>query len=109
MTQEYEYIHGHKVIDSVPILNIAQLKALVISKQECFANLGKTFDYALPQDWLNDFSDWCKCHPMRSFVVTYDAISSTTVWIYPESMPATCCSEVYYTYCRYVEDLRKGK
>jgi|TARA_R110002096_G_scaffold321278_4_gene515373 hypothetical protein len=81
-----------------------KLKSLRLSKEEAFSGLSDTFDYALPQNWLNDFADFCI---ESDSVVSYDLIRSTTVWEYPvmrpirflgsysQSGPVTCCEEVY--------------
>ena len=88
----------HKVIDSIGILTLEQLKSLDMTKGEAFANYDGTFDFALPQDWLNDFASHCGN-------ITYDNIISTTVWAYPDGMPCgqpmTCCKEVYLAYKRW--------
>ena len=73
---------------------IAQLTNLRASKGELFAKYPDTVDYALPQNWLNDFADFCRS---RFPKVTYDLIRSTTVWAYPQNGyhgPVTCCREV---------------
>lgn len=55
----------------------------------------KTFDYALKQNWLDNFAEWCK---ENRPAVTYHLISSTTVWAYPEGYyggkPISVCVEV---------------
>jgi len=91
----------HKIIDAVQVLSAKQLKSLRLSKEECFSNYDGTFDYAIPQDWLYSFSDWCKANPARTHNVTYDLIIATTCWAYPESEPVTCCADVAYAYRRY--------
>lgn len=72
-----------------------QLNEMRISKGELFAELksdkSHEFDYALPQDWLNDLAAFCEKYAP---LVTYNLIRSTTVWVYPESAPLTCCIEV---------------
>ena len=62
---------------------------------------GVAFDYALPQDWLNDVTKFAQAHQAEFPEVTYDLISSTTVWAYPHDgqnyfngKPFTCCAEV---------------
>lgn len=57
----------------------------------------KTFDYALPQPWLNAFDRHCKEHCTN---VTYDLIRSTCVWGYGQdkSGPVTACFEVMVAY-----------
>ena len=62
------------------------------SKQEAFDGLADCFDYALPQGWLDSFSEWCKFHRPS---VSYDMIRSCTVWGHGrERGPITCCSDV---------------
>ncbi len=53
----------------------------------------KTFDYALPQGWLDSLHGYCEKHCMN---VTYDLIRSTCVWGYGQdkSGPITACYEV---------------
>ena len=83
-----------------------QLKSLRLSKEESFAGLDDTFDYAMPQNWLNGFADFCID---RDSVVSYDLIRSTTVWAYPATGsgvqvgPVTCCKEVYSAHKEWVE------
>jgi hypothetical protein len=66
-----------------------------VTKAELFAAVRDIFDYALPHDWLSEFSGWCQNHRPQ---VTYDVISSTTVWVYPPGYifgrPLTACAEV---------------
>ena len=82
------------------LMTLAQLSEKPRSKQEVFEGLEGSFDYAMPQGWLNGFSDWCKTHCPE---VTYDLIRSTTVWHYkPErdsmGRPCTCSLEVARAY-----------
>ena len=72
-----------------------ELNQMRISKGELFASVESTFDYALPQTWLDAFAVFCKVnHPL----VTYDLIQSTTVWLYGNDTfagrPLTVCSDV---------------
>ena len=60
-----------------------------LTKEEAFKEL-TTFDYALPQDWLDNF--------VEKSGLNYDLVLSTTVWCYDNSLfgqPATCSIEVY--------------
>jgi hypothetical protein len=71
---------------------IEQIENIRMTKGDLFKeleNIGKTFDYALPQQWLNNFSKFAAWNDL-----TYDLIRSTTVWIYPENKPVSICSEV---------------
>jgi hypothetical protein len=59
-----------------------------MTKAEVFKGLDN-FDFALPQNWLNDFVDWSH--------FDYSLVLSTTVWSYVSSlfgMPVSCCIEV---------------
>lgn len=107
----------HRIIAAIPGLTIEQIKAISLSKGECFANLDETFDYALPQNWLDEFSSWCSKQPKGAVDFThvglgvdYDMIASTTVWSYPanaSSGPVTCCAEVLYAYNKYANFLEE--
>ena len=102
----------HKIIDSIDVLTIDQLQALGINKGDAFCNLiDGSFDYALPQPWLDTFAAWCRGNTWH-INVTYDLILSTTVWHYPAYPntggcyskavgPVTCCEEVYMAYKEY--------
>lgn len=74
---------------------IQELESKNMTKGELFAELRKDtaheFDYALPQDWLDAFSEFCKVNDPK---ITYHLILGTTVWVYPESAPLTRCTEV---------------
>ena len=89
------------------VKSAAELKSLRLSKDEAFAGLSDTFDYAMPQNWLNEFADFCID---RDSVVSYDLIRSTTVWAYPaigsglQSGPVTCCEEVYSAHKEWLAD-----
>ena len=63
------------------------------SKGELFADCVQTFDYALPQRWLQDFADWCESEGNG---VDYHMIRATTVWVYAkfDSYPMSVCTEV---------------
>lgn len=81
------------------------LNQMRVSKGELFQDCKFTFDYALPQDWLNDFAEWCnKYHP----IITYHLIASTTVWAYPKGLfyglPVSVCSEVHNAYVTYISN-----
>jgi hypothetical protein len=80
-------------------LTMKQIQNMHVTKGELFQalkNEGMEFDYALPQDWLNDLANYCKVYfPL----VTYDLIKSTTVWMYASQGftfgdAFTACSEV---------------
>jgi len=71
---------------------INQIFKMNTTKGDLFKKLeksGKVFDYALPQGWLNVFSEYAE-----KTGLTYHFILSTTVWVYPESMPFSICQEV---------------
>lgn len=84
-------------------LTIDQLKALNVSKGECFGLLEGSFDYALPQGWLNEFADRCAANPSKARGVDYQVILSTTVW-HMDHGPVTCCREVAYAARRLMKD-----
>ena len=71
-------------------------------KWELFQN-DKSFDFALPQEWLNEFAAWCQVNGRKE--VTYDLIRSTTVWSYVNDKfagrPLFKCKEVYFAYKAY--------
>ena len=80
-------------------ISIQTLESMSVSKRDLFASVKSTFDYALPQDWLNDFSKHCKdCNPD----ITYDLIASTTVWIYDLCFgrPLFACTDVKKAYIK---------
>lgn len=61
------------------------------TKEQAFNPLKRqsiTFDYALPQDWLNWF--------VKESGLDYHLVLGTTVWSYRERMqgPVSCCEEV---------------
>lgn len=60
-----------------------------MTKCDLFKGLNKTFDYALPRKWLEEMTKKGK-----QYGITYDMISCSTVWVYPESIPYTVCIEV---------------
>jgi hypothetical protein len=66
------------------------------SKSRIFEKIGCTFDYALPEGWLEEF---VKRH---SLVLNSDLVLRTTVWAYPQEgpfhifgVPVSCCLEVH--------------
>ena len=67
---------------------IEQLEKMNVSKGDLFKDFFKvkTFDYALPQNWLDNFVNWSS--------LPYHLVLSTTVWIYPENKPMSICTEV---------------
>jgi hypothetical protein len=62
------------------------------SKGELFEEFEGTLDYALPQDWLNQFAAYAESVGN----VTYDMIRATTVWT-PDGF-VTRCREVFDVY-----------
>ena len=77
-----------------------QLSLVQYSKSDMFGpQLDCAFDYALPQEWLNEFSKH----------IDYDLIRTTVVWAYPKEhstfgVPVTCCEEVFKTWCSRYRD-----
>ncbi len=69
-----------------------------VSKGDIFEGLEVTFDYALPQGWLDSLAD-------RPYSPSYNVILSTTVWAYPpgffSGIPVTCCIEVQQAIDKY--------
>ena len=67
------------------------LESLNVTKEQLFKEMTITFDYALPQDWLNALAS-------LPGAPSYNTIISTTVWAYPPGLfagiPVTCCIEV---------------
>tara|TARA_Y100000361_G_C11098802_1_gene310694 strand:+ start:124 stop:471 length:348 start_codon:yes stop_codon:yes gene_type:complete len=78
---------------------IQQLRANPASKEELFKEMSDTFDYALPQEWLNSFADWCEHSlPVVYGKLTYDLIRSTSVMAYPKddfARVVSACEEVH--------------
>lgn len=76
-------------------LTIPELEEINPTKQELFQELEESFDFALPQQWLNEFAKWCEVN----FVdVSYKLIRMTTVMGYGESsfgQLVTRCTEVF--------------
>ena len=84
---------------------IEQLKEKRMSKEELFEGNNFFFDYSLPQDWLNEFSDWCKKYRLE---LTYDVILSTTIWAFTTinhfGFPVFGCLEVHEEYFIYLRN-----
>lgn len=77
------------------------LESMHVTKGELFASVKNTFDYAIPQDWLNNFADYCETWNKN---ITYDLIRSTVVWEYPKDSifgrPLFACTEVKKAYIK---------
>jgi len=59
------------------------------TKGELFKALeksGQTFDFALPQQWLN--------YMVSEYNLDYEMVRFSTVWIYPQDRPLSLCQEV---------------
>ena len=71
--------------------SLETLTNMSISKSEIFKDMNISFDYTLPQGWLNRIAQ-------LPGAPSYDAILSTTVWAYPPGLffgiPITACIEV---------------
>ena len=67
------------------------LQSMKVSKESIFKDMSITFDFALPQTWLDSLADTPRAP-------NYQTILSTTVWAYPPGsvmgMPITACIEV---------------
>lgn len=92
---------------------IKSLKLNRISKQDLFGRVNledsycKSFDYALPQGWLDAFTEFCKQHFTQ---VTYDLIRGTCVWGYGRgSGPITGCYEVMAAHGLWEADCNDGE
>ena len=74
-------------------LTLKKLSTLSVSKYDLFggSDMPLHYDHALPQQWLNDFSNWLK---NEGSDITYDLIRSTTVWDCKENKPISMCYEV---------------
>lgn len=98
-------IKTEKPVARVELFNLSKLRESRKTKGDCFKSLiedGITFDTALPQQWLNEVADFAK---QENSKIDYHLILNTTVWIYPEGKPLTCCCEVVdlialYNFCR---------
>jgi hypothetical protein len=79
----YYYVPHQETYETLTNMNV--------SKDDIFKELSITFDYALPQDWLDMLAN-------LPGAPSYDAILSTTVWGYPPGnimgIPITACIEV---------------
>ena len=82
-----------KSLDKVQHLTKEQMFSKMFMEQTGYTS----FDYALPQQWLNDFTGFCKENHTQ---VTYDLIRSTCVWGYGTGVqgPVTACYEVMAAY-----------
>lgn len=81
--------------------SISDLNSLEITKNDIFEFCDFTFDYALPQIWLNSFSNWCKKYHEE---ITYDLIASTTIFAKSKDgvwNPIFGCTEVMWVYLEY--------
>lgn len=90
-------------MEGLELQTAAELTRAGISKAEAFKTLNEqedvSFDYALPQPWLDAFAKWCETHYPD---ISYHLILSTTVATYHKSQLGevfcTRCSEVYGAY-----------
>lgn len=86
----------------------SDLNSFEITKGDIFEYCNFSFDYNVPQDWLNEFSDWCKVYQPE---ITYDLILSTTVWAFPKGNhfgnPIFGCVEVMWAYISYMSDVAR--
>ena len=88
---------------------IEQLEDNPTSKEDLFKGMEVTFDYSLPQIWLNLFSKWCAEYLPLSYgagEITYDLIRSTSVMAYPKDDHArvvSACTEVHEAQELYME------
>lgn len=75
-----------------------QLEKMNLTKFDLFRPTPEGYDYALPQQWLNEFSQWCKDNGES---VTYDGIRSTTCWDCNQWKPAFAVKEVRQAYLKF--------
>lgn len=79
--------------------SIKEIKSSPTSKEDLFKGMEVTFDYALPQTWLDTFSKWCTDHlPVCYGAINYNLIRSTSVMAYPKDDYArvvSACTEVH--------------
>ena len=83
---------------------LEKLKEMRVSKRELVKMMlieDITFDYALPQNWLDDFVDGAAMKikfPRLSREEVYSLVLSTTVWVYPKGStfghPISGCTEI---------------
>ena len=83
MTSEIFYTPHKELWDDLCKMNV--------TKERIFKGVDFTFDYALPQTWLDSLAD-------KIYSPSYNVILSTTVWAYPPGnffgIPVTACVEV---------------
>lgn len=86
---DYSYL-TESDLGSVQLIELCPFRLLSYStKREKFELYLDNFDYALPQDWLDDFT--------VEYNLDYGLVLNTTVWCYDGSIfgyPVTCCTEV---------------
>ena len=59
-----------------------------MTKQEAVERAGlanASFDYALPQDWVDEMFAHIRCYPGVKF--SYDEIVSNIIWLYDDKAP----------------------
>lgn len=76
---------------------INQIESMHLTKEDLFKDLTCTFDYALPQNWLDHF---CAVN----FHLPYPLVLSTTVWVYPENKPLSACLEVQQAILQWMDE-----
>jgi len=79
---------------------IVELQYGTFNKRDLFVDIDYTFDWAVPQNWLDSFADWAKVYT-KGFI-TYHLILSSVVWGYPGNnpfgMPIFGCIEIERLY-----------
>lgn len=86
-----------KTVKPFQVYTLSELQLIGRSKGEMFAAVESTFDYALPQRYLDELTEYATNHPAQFPTITYHAILSTTVMEYPSGCCGrllTCCKEV---------------
>jgi len=78
----------------IELRTVNELTESSISKGKAFESLEGSFDYSLPQYWLDSVTKFAI--DSGRLDVSYDLILSTTVWQYSNGhgRPLTCCQEV---------------
>lgn len=92
-------------------LSLDTIMKMNVTKEELFKDARFDFDYSLPQEWLNAFSNQLKKLPQTKRL-TYDVIRSTTVWLEMDGFtfgrPVSICKEVHNAICANCDNYYHG-
>lgn len=69
------------------------IRDMHVSKFELFPNIPSGIDFALPQQWLDDFATVATL--MMPYEQRYELIRSTTCWDCRSNVPVFRCQEVH--------------